>query len=121
MNESELPQEKYLEIEEVWNAFVQQLQKDALMSGIELKESLFLMKALSEVILKISEELKHIIDSSNGFEKIQTWLYRVDVQENLLKTKLYQNKDDYSIIAELIVKRTLQKIIIRYLHKWNRL
>lgn len=116
MNEN-LPQEQYLQIEEVWNNFETQIKKDASLSGILLNENIFSSKTLSDVIQNLSSVLQNILKSSNSLEKIQAWLYRVDVSEQSLKNKLNQNNDYAGILAELIVKRTLQKIVLRYLYK----
>lgn len=121
MSNDELPQEYYLQVDEVWNAFVGQLQKDAAMCGINLNTEIFSPDSLRENIQKISAVLKDINSLANGYEKIQTWLYRVDVPEQLIKSKLNQNDDYYTVVAELILKRTLQKVVIRYLHKHDKL
>jgi hypothetical protein len=121
MVNNELPQEQYLQVEEVWNAFVEQLQKDAAMCGICLNTEIFSTNSLRENIQKISAVLKNMASLTNGYEKIQTWLYRVDVPEQLIKSKINQNDDYYNIVAELILKRTLQKVVIRYLYKHDKL
>ncbi len=113
-----LPEEKYLSQEEVFTAFKNQLIKDANTGGITLNEQL-ITKNLQSNIKYFADIIKHISDTANGFEKIQRWLYRVDVPESFLKQKLQQsnNIDYYHTIAELIIKRTLQKIVTRYLYK----
>ncbi|GIV30256.1 MAG: hypothetical protein KatS3mg028_1322 [Bacteroidia bacterium] len=121
MNKDKLPQEYYLQVDEVWKAFVEQLQKDASMCGINLDTGIFSPDSLQENIQKINDWLKNTASLASGYEKIQSWLYRVDVPEQLIKSKLNQNDDYYHVVAELIVKRTLQKVVIRYLHKYDKL
>lgn len=121
MSEHQLPQEHYLQIDEVWNNFIEQLMKDALLAGIEMDKKLFNSKSLQEIIQHISKFLNEIQNTNNGFEKIQNWSYRVDISEKKIKEQSLQNKKYSHIIAEQIVKRTLQKVVIRYLHKLNKL
>lgn len=51
----------------------------------------------------------------NDFDKLITYLYRIDVNEQKLKTVLQQNpqEDAGNIIATLIIERQQQKIKIR--------
>lgn len=48
-------------------------------------------------------------------------LYRVDISEAQLKRYLSESKDDnhYNVIAELIIKRVLQKAVIKRYYKSN--
>lgn len=48
-------------------------------------------------------------------------LYRVDISEAQLKRYLRESKDDnhYNVIAELIIKRVLQKAVIKRYYKSN--
>jgi hypothetical protein len=120
MTSSQLPQEHYLQVEEVYQSFVEQIQKDALMANIHLSDHIFASPQLNAIIQSLTQVLKELLNSPQGMEKIQTWLYRVDVSEESIKKKLQQSTTDYATTAaELIVKRSLQKIVIRYLHKNN--
>jgi len=120
MTSSQLPQEHYLQVEEVYQSFVEQIQKDASMANIHLSDHIFASPQLNAIIQSLTQVLKELLNSPQGMEKIQTWLYRVDVSEGSIKKKLQQSNADYATTAaELIVKRSLQKIVIRYLHKHN--
>jgi len=120
MTTPELPQEHYLQVEEVYQSFVEQLQKDASMANITLNDNIFKSPQLNVIIQSLTQILKDLLNSPQGMEKIQTWLYRVDVSERSIKKKLQQSNADFATItAELIVKRSLQKIVIRYLYKNN--
>jgi hypothetical protein len=46
-------------------------------------------------------------------------LYRIDISEAQLKRYLNKNKDEshFNVIAELIIKRVLQKVVIRQMYK----
>lgn len=120
--ENEYPQEYYLSIEEIWQEFIAQLNKDAQMANVSVHLPLSKQpQSLFEIIQKIANELQRILNLPTGYEKIQAWLYRTDISEQVLKNKLQQNKDYSFLIAEIIVKRTLQKVVVRYLHKNNQL
>lgn len=58
-------------------------------------------------ILYISELIDH------DFEKLIFILYKVDVDENKLKSLLASNADAASVIADLIIERQVQKISSR--------
>jgi hypothetical protein len=46
-------------------------------------------------------------------------LYRIDISEAQLKRYLNENKNEsyFNVIAELIIKRVLQKVVIRQHYK----
>jgi hypothetical protein len=50
-------------------------------------------------------------------QKIFSLLYRIDISEAQLKTELQKNKEQTSeeIISHLIIKRCLQKVVLRKL------
>ena len=58
----------------------------------------------------LAEHINHLI--KNDFEKLVGLLYRIDVNEQKLKTLLqqYTNEDAGNIIALLIIERQEQKI-----------
>lgn len=113
-----LPQEYYLQQEEIYSSFISQLKKDASMSDIEINDNI-LSSHLSEMIINFTQFIESILQKNNGYEKIQTWLYRVDVPEKLIKEKIHQmqTKKYSEIIAEMIIKRTLQKVVLKYLYR----
>ena len=49
-------------------------------------------------------------------------LYRIDISEAQLKRYLLENKSDnyFNVIAELIIKRVLQKVVIKQFYKNNK-
>ncbi len=113
----------YLQVEEIKNMFAQQLIKDAAMCGIEVENVVLSFDSLNDLIQKIEKILNQLSNTANGFEKLQSWLYRVDVSETQIKNKLKQHPENtYNhITSEMIVKRTLQKVVIRYLHNQGKL
>lgn len=122
MDNPQLPQEQYLQTEEIQRAFFNQLHKDASMAGIEVEITAIQNLTLKEVIQSIEQLIQKVIHESSGKQKIQSWLYRTDVSEKQITNVLHTPNSSYSKkTAELIVKRTLQKVILRYLHKHNKL
>ncbi len=54
---------------------------------------------------------KHIVSGASG---LMNFLYRVDVNEDLIKEALSaHNKNADELLAELIIKRELEKILLR--------
>lgn len=122
MNKHHLPQEQYLQIEEIQKAFFNQLHKDAAMSGISIEIEAIQDLPLLEIIQSIENVIQKIRHESSGIQKIQLWLYRTDVSETQITNTFHTSPHSYSkTIAELIVKRTLQKVILRYLHQYHKL
>ena len=73
---------------------------------IELPEKI----SYEELQKLLAEHINHLI--KDDFEKLVGYLYRIDVNEQKLKTLLqqYANEDAGNIIALLIIERQEQKI-----------
>ena len=67
----------------------------------------------SELHTQLSDYINQLI--KNDFDKLIAYLYRIDVNEEKLKTLLQQNpgEDAGNIIATLIIERQEQKIKFR--------
>jgi hypothetical protein len=87
-------------------ALLQSLNKDL---AITLPEKL----SLNELQIQLAAHINHLI--KNDFEKLVSYLYRVDVNEHKLKLLLqqYPGEDAGNIIALLIIERQQQKIKTR--------
>ncbi len=85
---------------------LQGLNKDM---AIALPENI----SIEELKKQLSIHINHLI--KNDFEKLITYLYRVDVREQKLKSLLQQfpGEDAGNIIAGLIIERQQQKIKTR--------
>ena len=70
-------------------------------------------KPFNEIHAQLSVYINRLI--KNDFDKLITYLYRIDVNEQKLKSLLQQNpnEDAGNIIATLIIERQQQKIKIR--------
>ena len=77
--------------------------------SIEFSEKI----SFSELHLQLSTYINSLI--KNDFDKLITYLYRIDVNEQKLKALLqqYPNEDAGNIIATLIIERQQQKIKTR--------
>lgn len=74
--------------------------------NIELPDAI----SLDELKQKLSAHINQLIQTD--FQKLVSLLYRIDVSEGKLKYLLQENKEENAAdtIAELIIKRQLQKI-----------
>jgi hypothetical protein len=70
-----------------------------------------------EARLRLAEHINHLINYD--FEKLVYYLYRIDVNENKMRTLLQQKEGEGAaqLIADLIIERQLQKIQSRKEHK----
>jgi len=71
---------------------------------------------LYQQILPLIDELLN-----DDYPKLMAMLYRIDLDEEFLNRKLKESKqaDTDEIITDLIIKRELQKIIIREIYSTN--
>lgn len=79
--------------------------------AIEIAEK----KSYNEIHTELATYINNLI--KNDFDKLITYLYRIDVNEQKLKSLLQQkpNEDAGNIIATLIIERQQQKIKTREL------
>ena len=70
-------------------------------------------RSYDEIHTQLSEYINDLI--KNDFDKLIAYLYRIDVNEQKLKTLLQRNpeEDAGNIIADLIIERQRQKIKTR--------
>jgi hypothetical protein len=79
----------------------------------ELPVQIGAQKSYNEIHAQLSAYINKLI--KNDFDKLITYLYRIDVNEQKLKSLLQQNTDvdAGNIIATLIIERQQQKIKTR--------
>lgn len=70
-------------------------------------------RSYAEIHAQLSAYINNLI--KDDFDKLVTYLYRIDVHEQKLKSLLQQNanEDAGNIIATLIIERQVQKIRTR--------
>lgn len=90
---------------------LRQLKKDFASAAVEAKLRITVAYSFQELCELIEEAL---IRSNSG--AISNLLYRVDISEHQLKSEMKSPGLDYHLLAELIIKRELQKVVIRRLY-----
>lgn len=102
-----------LNSKEIFEAFKLQMKKDLSECGCESSFVDKMIPQMNEMKADISKQLKEH-DKKPGFN-IQQLLYRVDINEKQLNTVLKENTNEeyLSIVAELMIKRILQKVVLR--------
>jgi hypothetical protein len=97
--------------------FLQQLKKDFQNSGIDVAFIDEFIQDYEFIHSSISHRLNHLL--KNGTFKLNELLYRIDISEiqisNLSRKKPQLTFED--LLAELIMKRILQKVVIKLVHK----
>lgn len=98
---------------------VEQIKKDFNWFSFEIiftnkKESAYL--ELFHQILPLVDELLN-----DNYPKLLAMLYRIDIEEDFLNKRLKESAqvDTDEVITDLIIKRELQKVIIREIYSSN--
>lgn len=119
-NQPPLPDISLLNSKEIYDLTLAQLKKDLRDSGFTYgfgeNDSPLDYNELCEELCRIMGAEEQISSARVG-----NLLYRVDVADHQLKKSLQEQKEEqdiYRIMAELIIKRELQKVVLRKL--WSR-
>ena len=104
---------------ELFELFKQQLKKDFSECGCESDFVVTLPQDFNEIKRVLAFEIKQ--NEKRSTFNLQQLLYRIDINEKRLSKELKtQAKEDYlMVISELIIKRILQKIVIRKYYSNN--
>lgn len=109
--------QEYYNRQDLLEKVVNQIQKDFNWFSLEIKFSnnpnLSAYQELYQQILPLIEEMLN-----DDYIKLMSILYRIDIDEDFLNRKLKEtpNADTDEVITDLIIKRELQKVIIRHLY-----
>lgn len=96
---------------ELFEKFKLQLQKDFEYCGLNGKFAADLIPDYRLVVNSLDSELEKIVKMSG---KLSELLYRIDISEMQIKKASASSSNSFNgVVAELIVKRELQKIIIK--------
>ena len=108
-----------LNSKELFDAFKKQLAKDFVQNSFSADFIDGFEPDYTSIHEKIVRELQYNENKSD--HTIMSLLYRIDISEAQLKRYLNENKNDnyFNVIAELIIKRVLQKVVIRQYYKNN--
>ena len=102
---------------DLFDAFKEQLAKDFEQSNCSSQFAESLQPNYDDILNRIQQELQ-INERRSDFNLMQL-LYRIDINEMQLKKYLGENsaRIHYYVIADLIIKRTLQKVMTRKYYK----
>nr|WP_293833693.1 hypothetical protein [uncultured Arsenicibacter sp.] len=107
----------YLHTPALLQALLKQLIKDFSMARVQLPvacEEAYSFERLRQVI---ADTLR---DQAPHSAQLQNVFYRVDLTEKLVRQALHNHQGDtLPVIAELIIKRELQKVVIRHWYQQN--
>ena len=108
---------KYINRLDLLQDTANQIIKDFEMFGMEIKFSGNQYNAYEELFNQIEPHIKKLID--NNHQKFMGILYRIDLSDEQIKKAMEQNSfESFSeIITDLIMKRELQKVVIRAHYK----
>ena len=94
-----------------------QIIKDFDMFGLEIKFSGNAYNAYEELFEQIEPHINQLISLNQ--QKFMSILYRIDVNEEQIKKAVSENSSESfsAIVSDLIIKRELQKVVIRNHYK----
>jgi DNA polymerase III delta prime subunit len=93
------------------NATVAQLEKDFAMLDLEIQIDLSEDKPYERFRRKMEDILQFLIEKND--DKLANLLYRIDLSEETIRQNSARDEDFTSILADLIIRRELMKVIIR--------
>jgi protein-arginine kinase len=98
---------------DLFRAFTIQLAKDFEQSNFPADFVEALPPDYQQIVERIKSELQHHEKKSDF--NLMHLLYRIDISEAQLNRYLLHNKDEtyFHVLAELIIKRVLQKVVIK--------
>lgn len=102
---------------DLFEKFKVQLAKDFEQSNFSAEFVAGLEPDYSTILEIIARELKR--NEKKSETNLMQLLYRVDISEAQLKSYLNERGEDdhFNILAELIIKRVLQKVVIKQYYK----
>lgn len=106
--------DKYINDKNLLKLTLIQTEKDFQEIGesIEIEKNFISFESL---VLMLSEKLNHI-DKKNP-SLLQQLFYRIDISETKVKNIINESDNFFKQVAELILKRELQKVVIREHYK----
>jgi hypothetical protein len=106
--------------EDIIQQTVQQIIKDFSMFGMDIYFSGNMILVYSEVFRQLSGFMEMLI--VNDFHKLLALLYQIDLSDQTIVVAENNNPDipRHELMAELIVHRELQKVVMRNYYKQNK-
>ncbi len=109
--------QEYYNRQDLLEKVVEQIQKDFNWFSLEIK---FSNKPELSAYQELYQEILPLIDEmlNDDYIKLMGMLYRIDIDEDFLNRKLKEtpNADTDEVITDLIIKRELQKVIIKQMY-----
>ncbi|HEX8516598.1 MAG TPA: hypothetical protein VF868_10390 [Bacteroidia bacterium] len=108
---------QYINRPDLIKATADQIIKDFDMFGLEIRFSGSAYNAYEELFNQIEPHIKKLIDSNHS--KFISILYRIDLNDEQIKKALENNSSEpfSEILTDLIIKRELQKVVIKNHYK----
>ena len=106
----------YLQNTEILRQTAEQVKKDFAFFDIEILFENNHQNAYNQLFEQVFPHIKKLLSSNS--QKIFSLLYRIDISEAQLKNESQKNREQTSeeIITHLIIKRCLQKVVLRKLY-----
>ncbi|MEI7524033.1 MAG: hypothetical protein WCJ95_06890 [Mariniphaga sp.] len=106
-----------LNIKDLFNAFKTQLAKDFDQSNFPSD----FVETLEPDYVSILERIASELEGNGGESDLVRLLYRIDISELQLKKYFNRHKTEkyLNVIAELIIKRVLQKVVLKQFYSTN--
>ena len=107
----------YLNRLDILNDTVKQIAKDLGWSRLEVKFSGNAEGAYQELFEQIHPQIEKLLKENAG--KFYELMYRIDISETHIKKTIAQAKDQSfsEVVTDLILKRELQKVVMRKTYK----
>jgi hypothetical protein len=108
---------RYFNRLELIQATADQIKKDFEMFGLEIRFSGNTYEAYEELFNQILPHIDHLISSNRS--KFMGILYRIDLNDEQIQKAISSNASEPfpEIITDLIIRRELQKVVIRNHYK----
>ena len=108
---------QYIDKPDILKQTAEQIIKDFEMFGIEIKFSGNDSNAYQEIFNQIEPHISKLIE--NNRQKLMVVINRIDINEQQIKKAKAENpnKDFSVVLSDLIIKRELQKVVIRNHYK----
>ena len=105
----------YLNDAEILNQTAQQIIKELAVFQIDIVLLSTSQNAYTQLFEQIFPHIKEL--AKNNYQKLLSLLYRIDISEIQLRNELRKNEEQSQeeVITHLIIKRCLQKVVLRKL------
>jgi len=110
-----------LSSKELFEAFKKQLKKEFEQNDFPADFADSLEPEYTSILTKLAWELQR--NETKTDSNLLQLLYRIDISEAQVKKYLAANKHEhyFTVLAELIIKRVLQKVVIKHYYRNNNL